>query len=125
VAKYPTLTFKSTKVERAGDGKLRVTGDLTIHGVTKQVVLDVEGPSPEVKMGGNIKTGASATTTIDRRDFGLTWNRVLEGGGLVVGNAVKITLEIEMGRKAEAPAAEKPAGAAALRSPIGASRNAK
>ena len=104
MAKYPTLTFKSTKVEAAGEGKLLVTGDLTIHGVTKQVVLDVDGPSPEVKMGPNRKAGASATTTIDRRDFGLTWNRVLEGGGLVVGNAVKITLEIEMGRKAEAPA---------------------
>jgi len=124
VAKYPTLTFKSTKVERAGEGNLRVTGDLTIHGVTKQVVLEVEGLSPEVKMGGNIKTGASATTTIDRRDFGLTWNRVLEGGGLVVGNEVKITLEIEMGRKAETPA-EKPAGAATPGAAAGASKNAR
>jgi polyisoprenoid-binding protein YceI len=124
VAKYPTLSFKSTKVERAGEGKLRVTGDLTLHGVTKQVVLDVDGPSPEVKMGGNIKAGASATTTIDRRDFGLTWNRVLEGGGLVVGNVVKITLEIEMGRKVEAPPA-KPAGAAAPRSAPGASKHAR
>ena len=116
VAKYPTLSFKSTKVEPAGDGKLRVTGGLTIHGVTKQVVLDVDGPNPEVKMGGDVKTGASATTTIDRRDFGLTWNRVLEGGGLVVGNEIKITLEIEMGRKAEAPAPAKPSGAASKNS---------
>ena len=116
VAKYPTLTFKSTKVEPAGEYKLRVTGDLTIHGVTKQVVLDVDGPNPEVKMGGDVKTGASATTTIDRRDFGLTWNRVLEGGGLVVGNAINITLEIEMGRKAEAPAPAKPSGAASKNS---------
>lgn len=104
VAKYPTLSFKSTKVEPAGEGKLQVTGDLTIHGVTKQVVLAVEGPSPEVKMGPNLKAGASASTTIDRRDFGMTWNRILESGGLLVGYEVRITLEIEMGRKAAAPA---------------------
>ena len=104
VAKYPTLTFKSSKVEKAGEGKLRVTGDLTIHGVTKQVVLEVEGPSPEVKMGGSIRSGASATTTINRKDFGLMWNRALESGGVLVGDEVKITLEIEMGRKAAAPA---------------------
>lgn len=117
VAKYPTLTFKSKKVEAAGEGRLRVTGDLTIHGVTKEVVLDVEGPSPEVKMGANIKAGASATTTINRKDFGLVWNRVLEGGGLLVGNEVKITLEIEMGRKAAAPAQQSSGG--------GANRNAR
>ncbi len=112
VAKYPTLTFKSTKVEPAGEGKLRVTGDLTIHGVTKAVALEVEGPSPEVKMGANIKSGASASTTIHRKDFGLTWNRVLEGGGVVVGDEVKITLEIEMGRKAAAPAQKSEQGGA-------------
>jgi polyisoprenoid-binding protein YceI len=117
VAKYPTLSFKSTKVEPAGAGKLRVTGDLTLHGVTKQVVLEVEGPSPEVKMGPNLKSGASASTTIDRRDFGLTWNRVLEGGGLVVGDEVKITLEIEMGRKPPAPAPAKSSGAASQDAP--------
>ena len=100
VAKFPTLTFKSKKVEKAGEGKLRVTGDLTIHGVAKQVVLDVEGPSPEAKMGPNIKSGASAATTINRKDFGLVWNRAMETGGVLVGDEVKITLEIEMGRKA-------------------------
>ena len=105
VAKYPTLTFKSKKVEKAGAGKLRVTGDLTIHGVTKEVVLDVEGPSPEVKMGPNIKSGASATTTVNRKDFGLAWNKVLKNGGWLVGDEVKITLEIEMGRKAPEPPA--------------------
>lgn len=104
VAKYPTLTFKSKKVEAAGEGKLRVTGDLTIHGVTKEVTLDVEGPSPEVKMGANIRSGASAVTTISRKDFGITWNRALEAGGWVVGDEVKITLEIEMGRKVAAAA---------------------
>jgi polyisoprenoid-binding protein YceI len=114
VAKYPTLTFKSKKVEPAGEGKLRVTGDLTIHGVTKEVVLDVEGPTAEVKMGPNLKSGVSASTTIKRKDFGLMWNRVLEGGGVVVGDEVKITLEIEMGRKAAAQA--QSSGGAATRS---------
>ena len=116
VAKYPTLTFKSKKVEAAGAGKLRVTGDLTIHGVTKEVVLDVEGPTPEAKMGPNIKAGASAVTTINRKDFGLVWNRVLESGGVVVGDEVKITLEIEMGRKAPAAAPAKSSGAASKNS---------
>ena len=116
VAKYPTLTFKSTKVEKAGAGKLRVTGDLTIHGVTREVVLEVEGPTPEVKMGPDLKAGASATTTVNRKDFGLVWNRALETGGMLVGDEVKITLEIEMGRKA-APA--PPAGSAAARGPSG------
>jgi len=112
VAKYPTLTFKSKKVEPAGEGKLRVAGDLTIHGVTREVALDVEGPSPEVKVGPNFKAGASATTTINRKDFGLTWNRALEAGGWVVGDEIKITLEIEMGRKPAPPAPAKSSGAA-------------
>ena len=123
VAKYPTLTFKSKKVAKAGGGKLRVTGDLTLHGVTKEVVLQVEGPTPEVKMGPSLKAGASATTTVNRKDFGLVWNRTLEAGGMLVGDEVKITLEIEMGRKA-APA--PPAGSAAVRrSTGGASKSAK
>jgi len=125
VAKYPTLTFKSKKLQEAGKGKLRVTGDLTIHGATREVVLEVEGPSPEVRIGKNVKSGASASTTISRKDFGLTWNRALEAGGWVVGDEVKITLEIEMGREVEAPAVEKPAGGAAPRSAIGASKHAK
>lgn len=108
VAKYPTLTFKSKKLEKAGKGKLRVTGDLTIHGVTREVVLEVEGPAAEVKAGPMLKSGASAATTIKRKDFGLEWNRALEAGGWVVGDEVRITLEIEMGRKTAAPA-EKPA----------------
>jgi len=116
VAKYPTLTFKSKKVEEAGPGKLSVTGDLTLHGVTKEVVLEVEGPSPEVKMGPNLKSGASAATTINRKDFGLMWNRVLESGGVMVGDEVKITLEIEMGRKATAPAPARSSGAASKNS---------
>jgi polyisoprenoid-binding protein YceI len=97
VAKYPTMTFVSKKMVKAGKGKLKVTGDLTIHGVTKEVVLDVEGPSAESKdPWGNIRRGASATTRINRKDFGLTWNKALETGGVVVGDEVTIMLEVEM-----------------------------
>ena len=89
VEKYPTITFVSTKVAKAGDGEWKVTGDLTIHGVTKQVVLDVEGPAPEVKdPWGNVKSGVSATTKINRTDFGLVWNAALETGGVLVGEEV-------------------------------------
>ncbi len=97
VAKYPTITFKSTKVEVAGPSSARVTGDLTIRGVTRQVVLDVEGPSAPVKDPANVtRVGASATTKISRKDFGLIWNKVLEGGGVVVGDAVAITIDVEI-----------------------------
>ena len=97
VAKYPTMTFVSKKTVKAGKGKLKVTGDLTIHGVTKEVVLDMEGPSAESKdPWGNIRRGASATTKINRKDFGLTWNKALETGGVVVGDDVIISLEVEM-----------------------------
>jgi len=101
VAKYPALTFVSRKVEKAGPGKLKVTGDLTIHGVTREVVLDVDGPTPEMKdPWGGIRVGAHATATIDRKDFGLLWNKTLDGGGVLVGDEVAITLEVELGRKA-------------------------
>ncbi len=100
VAKFPTLTFVSRKVERAGEGKLRVTGDLTIRGVTKQVVLDVEGPTPEVKdPWGGVRVGAHATTTINRKDFGLLWNKALEAGGVLVGDDVTVTLDVELVKK--------------------------
>jgi polyisoprenoid-binding protein YceI len=99
-AKFPTMTFRSTKVERAAAGRLRVTGELMIRGVTRNVVLEVEGPAPPVKdPWGNIKSGFTATTTINRKDFGLTWNRALETGGLLVGEEVKITIEAELVRK--------------------------
>lgn len=95
VAKYPTITFKSTRVDGSG-GELRVHGDLTIHGVTKPVVLDVEGPSAEMKdPWGNLKIGASGTTKIKRKEFGLTWNAALEAGGVLVGDDVTITLEVQ------------------------------
>jgi polyisoprenoid-binding protein YceI len=97
VVKYPTMTFISKKVAKAGKNKLKVTGDLTLHGITKEVVLDVDGPSKESKdPWGNIRKGATATTTINRKDFGLTWNKALETGGVVVGDEVNIILEIEM-----------------------------
>ncbi len=107
VASHPTIKFKSKKVERAGKDRLRVTGDLTIRGVTKQVVLEVEGPTTAIKdPWGNLKRGATATVKIDRFDFGVAWNKALETGGLVVGKEIAITIELEIGRKAEA----KPAG---------------
>ena len=91
VAKYPTLTFKSTKVEAAGAGKLKITGDLTIHGVTKAVVLDVDGPSAPVQdPKGNAHMGASATTKINRKDFGVN------GGGGMVGDEIPITIDVEL-----------------------------
>lgn len=100
VAKYPTMTFVSKKVAKAGKDKLKVTGDLTLHGVTKQVVLDVEGPTQESKdPWGNIRKGITATTKINRKDFGLVWNAALETGGVAVGEEVTITLEIEAIRK--------------------------
>jgi polyisoprenoid-binding protein YceI len=97
VVKFPTMTFVSKKVVKSGKNKLKVTGDLTIHGVTKPVVLDVTGPSAESKdPWGKIRRGASATTKINRKDFGLTWNKALESGGVVVGDDVLISLEVEM-----------------------------
>ena len=76
-----------------------MTGALTMHGVTKQVVLDVEGPTPAIKdIWGNLRIGARATTTVDRRDFGLIYDRLLEGGGLVIGEQVAITIDLELTR---------------------------
>lgn len=100
VARYPTLTFASKKVEAAGANKWKVTGDLTLHGVTREVVLDVEGaPKPTSDPYGNVKLGGVATTTIKRSDFGITWNKALEAGGVVVGDDVGITIDVELNRK--------------------------
>ena len=91
VQKYPTITFKSKKIEAAGSGKLKMTGDLTLHGVTKEVVLDVDGPTDAVKDGrGNMHIGASATTKLSRKDFGVS------GFPGVVGNDIAITIDVEM-----------------------------
>ncbi len=99
VAKYPTITFKSTKVEAEGPNKWKVTGDLTLHGVTKQVALEVEGSGAPVQVMGNTRVGASATTKIKRGDFGLTWNKALEAGGVLVGEEVAISIDVEAVKK--------------------------
>jgi polyisoprenoid-binding protein YceI len=97
VAKYPTFTFKSTKVEQAGAGKLKVTGDLTIHGVTKSVVLDVDGPKAPIKDPWGLQRSAvSATTKINRKDFGVNFAKTMDSGGAIVGDEVSITLDVEM-----------------------------
>jgi polyisoprenoid-binding protein YceI len=96
-AKSPKMTFKSTKVEIAKDGSMKITGDLTMHGVTKSVTLASAPLSAAVKdpWGGSHR-GTTATTTINRKDFGLTWNKALEAGGVVVSEDVKIELQIEL-----------------------------
>ena len=100
-AKYPTMTFKSKGISVVGDGKLKMTGDLTVHGVTKEVTFDVDGPTPAVKdPWGFTRRGAQATTKINRKDFGINYNKVLDNGGLVVGDELTITIDLEMTRKA-------------------------
>jgi polyisoprenoid-binding protein YceI len=94
VAKYPAITFKSKKTEVEGQGKLKIIGDLTIHGVTKEVVLDVDGPSQPVSAMGGVRIGAEATTTINRRDFGVN------GAPMVAGDEVQIILDVELKRPA-------------------------
>jgi polyisoprenoid-binding protein YceI len=97
VAKYPTMAFVSTGVTKVGGGNFKVTGNLTLHGVTRPVVLDVEGLAPEIRDPmGNIRRGASASATINRKDFGVIWNKMLEAGGVAVGDEVKINIEVEM-----------------------------
>ncbi|HLL51912.1 MAG TPA: YceI family protein [Myxococcaceae bacterium] len=107
VAKYPSINFKSTKVEQAGQGRLKVTGDLTMHGVTKPVVLDVAGPTAESKdPWGNLKRGVEATAKLNRKDFGLSYNKALETGGVAVGEEVAVTIDLQLAKKKEAaPAA--------------------
>ncbi len=108
VANHPNLTFKSTKVEKAGEGKLKVTGNLTIRGVTKPVVLDVEGPTAEMKspFDGSARIGATATTRLNRKDFGLNWNKAMEAGGVLVGDEVLVTIEFEGIKKQPAATAK-------------------
>lgn len=96
VEKFPTLHFKSTGVSVVGEGELSVEGDLTIHGVTKTVKFSVEGPTPPAKdPWGNTRIGLSASTKINRKDFGLTWNAALETGGILVGDDITITLDAQ------------------------------
>ena len=97
VAKYPTMVFKSTKVESAGPGRLKITGDLTIRGVTKRAVLEVTAPKPPIRdPWGLQRTAVSGSTKINRQDFGVAWNKTLDAGGVVVGDEVNINLDVEM-----------------------------
>src|SRR6266404_782603 len=100
VAHYPSITFKSKKVEQVAPGKLKVTGDLTIRGTTKEVVLDVEGPTAPMKdPWGNTRNAATATIKINRQDFGVKWNATLDNGGVVVGDDVSIIIDVELVKK--------------------------
>lgn len=102
--KYPTMTFKSKRVERS-NGAVKFAGDLSIHGTTLPVDFVLEGPTQPMKdPWGNLRMGASATTTINRKDFGLIWNQVLEAGGVLIGEDISITLDVELISK------EPPAG---------------
>jgi polyisoprenoid-binding protein YceI len=96
VEKFPTLSFKSTRISLVRDGELSVEGELTVRGVAGKVVFSVEGPTPPAKdPWGNTRVGVSATTKISRKDFGLTWNAALESGGFLVGDEVTITLDVQ------------------------------
>ncbi|HZH02488.1 MAG TPA: YceI family protein [Myxococcaceae bacterium] len=112
-AKNPEMTFRSKSIRKAGTNKYKVTGDLTLKGVTKEVVLDAEMPAREVKDPyGNLKRGLTAATKINRKDFGLTWNAPVEAGGVVVGDEVMINLDLELTRRKDpgaAPTATTPA----------------
>lgn len=99
VEKYPTLEFKSKRIVNDG-AKLQLIGDLTLHGTTREVTLDVDGPTPELNdPWGNVRRGFSATTTINRKDFGVVWNNTLKAGEAVVGDNVKIQIDVELVKK--------------------------
>ncbi len=101
VAKYPNLTFRSTRIEKVGAG-YRVTGELALHGVRREVVLEAEFAGTGKDPWGNERAGFAARATLDRRDYGLTWNAALEAGGVLVGEKVEITIELEAVKKAAA-----------------------
>jgi polyisoprenoid-binding protein YceI len=103
VAKYPELTFRSKRIEKAGGG-YRVVGDLSLHGVTREVTLDAEFAGTGKDPWGNQRAGFSAKASLDRREFGLQWNAALETGGVLVGEKVEITIELEAVKKAAAVA---------------------
>jgi polyisoprenoid-binding protein YceI len=96
VAQYPEIAFKAKRTEKIGDGEFKVTGDLTIHGTTREVTLNVDNVSPEAKdPWGGVRIGATAKTKIDRQQFGITWNSPLETGGVMIGDEVKLELDLE------------------------------
>jgi polyisoprenoid-binding protein YceI len=94
IAKYPTVKFKSKRVQADGQGKFKMVGDLTMHGVTKEVTLSVEGPSPALKQGPDLRAGASATMTLDRREWGLLYNRAVELAP-IVGDEIQVQIDVE------------------------------
>jgi polyisoprenoid-binding protein YceI len=98
VAKYPTITFKSTKIEPKGGDKYEVTGDLTMRGVTKTIKVPVVS-NGFAKMGKTEKAGFTIAFPLDRKDYGITWNRTLDQGGLLLGDEVEISIEVEANRK--------------------------
>ena len=103
VARYPQMKFKSIRVKAAGAGKLKITGELTINSTTKPIVLDVDGPSPSIRdPRGNEKIGLSASTRISRKEFGITWNEIMESGGIAVADEVAISLDLELIKNAKA-----------------------
>jgi polyisoprenoid-binding protein YceI len=101
---HPTMTFKSTRVEPAGEGHFRLVGDLTIRGNTHEVALEVEGPMPPIKQRNSLRTGATATTKISRKAFGLLWNNLMETGGAVVADDVQVQIDLEAIQKIAEPA---------------------
>lgn len=96
VEKYPKMTFKSKSVRAVAPGKMQLVGDLTIRGTTKEVTFEVEGPSAPLNTGRVVKMGAVATAKINRTDFGMTWNRAIEAGGVTVGEEVTLTIDLEL-----------------------------
>jgi polyisoprenoid-binding protein YceI len=105
VEKYPQATFRSTKVEERGEGRYLVTGDLTVHGITRSVVLDAVFEGSAKDPWGGERAGFSAGTTLDRNAFGLGWNKLLEAGGVLVGDKVELQLEVEAVKQAAVKAA--------------------
>ena len=104
-ANHPEITFRSLSSESAGEARLRVTGNLTIRGVTRPVTLEVEDTGRTKDPWGNERAGFAAKTSVDRREFGLTWNQALEAGGVMVGERVDIEIDVEAVRQAEATVA--------------------
>ncbi len=101
VAKYPNLTFSSKEVRNVSNDRFELIGDLTLHGVTKEVVLNVSGPTAEAKdPWGNLRRATQAVTKINRKDFGLTWNSALETGGVLVGEDIQIELDVQFIKQA-------------------------
>lgn len=98
-ANYPELTFKSKRAEPAGEGRFKLIGDLTIRGNTHEVVLDCEGPTPPLKSRDSIRVGASATTKVSRKAFGLLWNNLIETGGAIVGDEIQVQIDLEVVQK--------------------------